>query len=104
MTVTQTKSAEQSMATSRSARDGAISNTTMPPIRGLFRTSACRARKNSRERFRNYRGVVNDCEEWFSWEKTTKSPVATVYTNCETAEPFRNHCGVITTAWSGFHG
>jgi polysaccharide biosynthesis protein PslG len=35
--------------------------------------------------FHNYRGVVRISTCGFPWEKTTKRPIASVYTNCETA-------------------
>jgi hypothetical protein len=35
--------------------------------------------------FRNYRGLMKIVRGGFPWEKTTKWPIASVYTNCETA-------------------
>ena len=37
------------------------------------------------EQFRNYCGLKKIARCGFPWEKTTKRPVASVYTNCETA-------------------
>jgi superfamily I DNA/RNA helicase len=37
------------------------------------------------EQFRNYCGLIKIARSGFPWEKTTKRPVASVYTNCETA-------------------
>ena len=39
------------------------------------------------EQFRNYCGLINIARSGFPWEKTTKRPVASVYTHCETARP-----------------
>ena len=39
----------------------------------------------SLEQFRNYCGLIKIARSGFPWEKTTKRPVASVYTNCETA-------------------
>jgi hypothetical protein len=36
------------------------------------------------KQFRNYGGLVKVARSGFPWEKTTKGPVASVYTNCET--------------------
>jgi hypothetical protein len=35
--------------------------------------------------FRNYRGLIKIARCGFPWQKTTKRPVASVYTDCETA-------------------
>jgi hypothetical protein len=37
------------------------------------------------EQFRNYCGLIKTAKCGFLWEKTTKRPIASVYTNCETA-------------------
>jgi hypothetical protein len=37
------------------------------------------------QHFRNYCGAIEVARCGFPWEKTTKRPVASVYTNCETA-------------------
>ena len=37
------------------------------------------------KRFRNYCGPIKIARSGFPWEKTTKRPLASVYTNCETA-------------------
>src|SRR6202789_3044581 len=37
------------------------------------------------EQFRNYCGLIKIARCGFLWEKTTKRPIASVYTNCETA-------------------
>ena len=37
------------------------------------------------QHFRNYCGAIKVARCGFPWEKTTKRPVASVYTNCETA-------------------
>src|SRR6202167_2217805 len=36
-------------------------------------------------RFRNYGGLIKIARSGFPWEKTTKRPTSSVYTNCETA-------------------
>ena len=41
------------------------------------------------EQFRNYCGLKKIARCGFPWEKTTKRPVASVYTNCETALAWR---------------
>jgi hypothetical protein len=40
---------------------------------------------NRLRQFRNYCGLINIARCGFPWKKTTKRPVASVYTNCETA-------------------
>src|SRR5580658_9173146 len=37
------------------------------------------------KRFRNHCGLIEIARGGFPWEKTTKRPAASVYTNCETA-------------------
>ena len=37
------------------------------------------------EQFRNYCGLIKIARSGFPWEKTTKRPIASVYTNCGTA-------------------
>jgi hypothetical protein len=55
-----------------------------------------RTRGTRLEQFRNYCGVKKIARCGFPWEKTTKRPVASVYTNCETARASlqqENHAG-----------
>ena len=40
------------------------------------------------KRFRNYGGLIRVARSGFPWEKTTKGDVASVYTNCESANAF----------------
>jgi hypothetical protein len=37
------------------------------------------------EQFRNYCGLIKIARCGFPWEKTTKRPIASAYTHCETA-------------------
>jgi drug/metabolite transporter (DMT)-like permease len=42
------------------------------------------------EQFRNYCGLIKIARCGFPWKKTTKRPVTSVYTNCETAQAREN--------------
>ncbi len=44
-----------------------------------------------------------DREEWFSWERTTKRSLASVYTNCETALAHSSMNGVAAVTRSHTH-
>jgi hypothetical protein len=41
--------------------------------------------KRALGQFRNYGGLIKIARCGFPWKKTTESPIASVYTNCETA-------------------
>src|ERR1700684_1510921 len=44
-----------------------------------------RSRRWRLKQFRNYCGLIRIARSGFPWEKTTKMPVASLYTHCETA-------------------
>jgi hypothetical protein len=46
---------------------------------------------NTLEHFRNYCGLIKIARCGFLWQKTTRKPVASVYTNCETAYSHGSH-------------